>query len=301
MTKRTDKPSRANTVTLLFLGLAGLGLCIAILLRDKNVALFKPAGQVAKQEHSLMLFSVVALLAIAVPTMFLMYYFAWKYRESNEKTAHNPHASHGKLLVVSIWAVPSIFVIVLASVMWPAAHKLAPNQALANDAQPITIQVVAMRWKWLFIYPEQHIATVNFVQVPVGTPVRFELTADEAPMSSFSIPRLGSQLYAMTGHQNQLNLVADTPGDYPGRSAEINGAGFAGMQFVARASSQQDFNSWVQHVKRSTDVLDTTGYEKLLRPSQDNPAAYYSHAQSDLYSKLVIKYIGTHGGHTEHE
>lgn len=301
MTKHKDKPTLVKPVMLLVLGLVGLGLCTALLLRGKNVALFNPGGQVAKQEHSLMLFSVIALLVIAVPTMFLLYFFAWKYRESNEKTTHNPHATHGKFLVISIWAVPSVFVIVLASVMWPAAHKLAPNQAIVTDAEPITIQVVAMRWKWLFIYPQQHIATVNFVQVPVDTPVRFELTADETPMSSFSIPQLGSQLYAMTGHQNQLNLIADEPGDYPGRSAEINGAGFAGMQFVARASSNEDFNSWVQHVKRSADVLDTTGYEKLLRPSQDNPAAFYSNAQSDLYNKLVIKYSGTHGGHTEPE
>lgn len=301
MTKHKSKPSQLKPVRLLLLGLAGLGLSVTMLLRGKNVALFNPSGQVAKQEHSLMLFTVVALLVIAVPTLFLLYFFAWKYRESNVKTTYNPHARHGKFLVFSIWAVPSVFVVVLASVMWPATHRLTPKQEIAADAQPITIQVIAMRWKWLFIYPEQNIATVNFVQVPTNTPVRFELTADEAPMSSFSIPELGSQLYAMTGHQNQLNLIADTPGDYPGRSAEINGAGFAGMQFVTRASSKQDFNSWVQHIKLSSSPLDTKGYEKLLSPSQNNPAAFYSKAESDLYSKLVIKYSGTHGGHTENE
>lgn len=301
MTKHKNKPARINPAWFILIGLVGLGLCVTLLIRRKNVALFNPAGQVAKQEHSLMLFSIVALLAIAIPTLFLLYFFAWKYRESNEKTTYNSHARHGKILVFSIWAVPSVFVLVLASVMWPATQRLAPNQTIVSDAQPIVIQVVAMRWKWLFIYPEQHIASVNFVQVPVGTPVQFELTADEAPMSSFSIPQLGGQLYAMTGHQNSLNLLADTPGDYPGRSAEINGAGFAGMQFVARASSTADFNSWVQYVKHSADVLDTAGYEKLLNPSQNNPTAFYSKAQSDLYSKLVTKYIGTHGGHTEPE
>lgn len=301
MTKHKDKRTQSNHVGLILLGLTGLGVFIMMLLQGVNVALFNPQGMVAKQEHSLMLFSAAALLMIAVPTLLLLYFFAWKYRESNLKTTHNTNARHGKFFVFSIWTIPTLFMLFLASVMWPATHKLAPKQALASGVQPITIQVVAMRWKWLFIYPDQNIATVNFVQVPIGTPVQFELTADETPMSSFSIPQLGGQLYAMTGHQNQLNLIADTTGDYAGRSAEINGAGFAGMQFTARASSTEDFNAWVQQVKRSPDVLDTTGYEKLLSPSQNNPAAFYSQAESDLYSKLVIKYSGSHGGHTDHK
>lgn len=300
MRQHTKKHTQSNPLGLIVMGLTGMGLFIAMVLQGVNVALFNPAGQVAKQEHRLMLFSVVALLVVAVPTLFLLYFFAWKYRESNAKSSYDPHTPHGKLFVFSVWAIPSVFMLVLASVMWPATHKLAPKRAIAANAEPITIQVVAMRWKWLFIYPKQNIATVNFVQIPTNTPVQFELTADETPMSSFSIPQLGSQLYAMTGHQNQLNLIADAPGDYAGRSAEINGAGFAGMQFTARASSTEDFNSWVQQVKRSSDVLDASGYEKLLSPSQNNPATLYSRAESDLYSRLVRRYSGSHGGHMEY-
>lgn len=301
MTKHKNKRTQSNHVALILLGLAGLGLSITMLLQGVNVALFDPKGLVAREQHNLMLVTVVLLLAIAVPTLAVFYFFAWKYRESNEKARHNPDAQHGKFFVFSLWAIPTVFMLALASVMWPATHKLTPKQAIASSVHPITIQVVAMRWKWLFIYPEQNIATVNFVQLPINTPVQFQLTADETPMSSFSIPQLGGQLYAMTGHQNQLNLIADTPGDYAGRSAEINGAGFAGMKFTAHASSMADFNAWVQDVKQASGVLDTATYKKLLSPSQDNTAVFYSRAESDLYSKLVIKYSGSHGGVAEHE
>ncbi len=268
-----------------------------MLLKGVDVALFSPKGLIAEEQYRLMILSAALLLAIAVPTLTVLYFFAWKYRESNDKATYAPHARHGRFLVFSLWAIPSAFMLLLASVMWPATHKLAPQKAIAATAKPLSIQVVALRWKWLFIYPEQNIATVNFLQVPTGTPVQFDLTADETPMSSFWIPHLGGQLYAMTGHENRLNLIADRPGDYMGRSAEINGAGFAGMQFVTRAGSKADFDSWVKMVKRSPDTLGATEYKKLLSPSMYNPTASYSQVQSDLYNQLLIKYSGTHGGH----
>ncbi len=155
-----------------------------------------------------------------------------------------------------------------------------------------------MRWKWLFIYPDQGIATVNFVQIPTGTPIQFELSADEAPMNSFWIPQLAGQLYAMTGHVNQLNVVADTNGVFQGSAAEINGPGFAGMKFVTRAGSMSDFNAWVQGVQKSPQALDDMEYQKLLKPSESNPAAYYSKADPDLYEAMLNKYAGSHGRHT---
>jgi cytochrome o ubiquinol oxidase subunit 2 len=203
--------------------------------------------------------------------------------------------------VVSLWAIPTTVVFLLAMVMWPATHQLEPHKTISTNTKPLTIQVVALRWKWLFIYPEQNIATVNFVQIPTGTPVQFDLTADEAPMSSFWIPHLGGQLYAMTGHTNRLNLLADEPGDYAGRSAEINGAGFAGMTFTARASSPQDFNLWAQGIKQSTELLNTARYDQLLHPSESNSPAFYATVQPGLYDKILMKYKGSHEGHVENE
>src|SRR5690606_18072068 len=147
-------------------------------------------------------------------------------------------------------------------------------------------QVVSMNWKWLFIYPEQDIATVNFVQIPVDTPIRFELTADEAPMSSFWIPHLAGMLYTMTGHVNPLHLMADTVGDYPGASAEINGNGFAGMKFTTRVSSEEDFQAWVQETKMSSDHLDDHEYDELLKPSQFNEPVFYASATPNLYHTI---------------
>ncbi|HLC91487.1 MAG TPA: ubiquinol oxidase subunit II [Candidatus Saccharimonadales bacterium] len=281
--------------------LAGLALLVSALLRGTDVALFMPKGLIAREQHSLMLFSVGLMLAIAIPTLVLFYFFAWRYRESNEKAAYDPHTSHGKFFVLTLWLIPSVIVFTLAHTMWPSTHKLDPHRSIVSDTKPLTIQVVALRWKWLFIYPEQSIATVNFVQVPIGTPIQFELTADETPMSSFWIPQLGGQLYAMTGHANRLNLMADTQGDYTGGSAEINGAGFAGMKFIARASSKEDFDLWVQKVQLSSNVLNTGEYEKLLKPSENNPANLYSVAQPDLYDTVLMKYSGSHRNHTEHE
>ncbi len=241
--------------------------------------------------------TVTLMLGLAIPTLTLFYFMAWRYRESNEKAAYQSHTNHAKTLIFSIWSVPIIFMLMLASVMWPATHRLAPQKLIEAGVEPLNVQVIAMRWKWLFVYPEQEIATVNYIQIPVGTPVQFELTADETPMSSFWIPRLGGQLYAMTGHVNRLNLMAETPGDYGGSSAEINGAGFAGMKFIARASSSQDFNKWVQELRLTEQVLDEKEYEKLLSPSMNNPAIYYSDADSDLFDKLLMKYNGSHMEH----
>jgi len=295
--KKHKNPAReSRPIWYIALGLLGLGLLIAYLLRDADVALLNPKGYIAQQQLNLMLVSLVIMLVIAVPALFLFYFFAWKYRETNEKATYDPTGRQSKYFVFGIWAFPIIIAIVLAGVMWPATQKLEPtdNLAYVSDAEPVTIQVVAMRWKWLFIYPEQNIASVNFVQIPTNTPVKFELTADESPMSSFWIPHLSGQLYAMTGHANHLNILADTPGDYPGSSAEINGAGFAGMKFIARAGSQADFDRWVHDVQVATAELDSTQYQKLLKPTENHPAEFYALTESGLYDKVLMKYSGSH-------
>lgn len=299
MAKHKTKNRQARTIWLLFAGIIVFGAVLAMMLRSVDVALFNPKGLIAEKQLNLILFTSALLLTIAVPTLMLLYAFAWHYRDTNTKAAFNPHAQHGKLFVFSIWTIPALFMIVLALVMMPATHRLEPKKQIAASSKPLTIRVIAMRWKWLFIYPEQNIATVNHVQIPVDRPVEFELTADETPMSSFWIPHLGGQLYAMTGHVTRLNLIADTAGDYPGSTAEINGRGFASMKFTARASSQEDFDKWAQAVKQSSNPLDANEYEKLLKPSEDTPASFYSHAEPDLYDKLLMKYNGSHTQHTE--
>lgn len=280
--------------------ITGFVLFINYLLSGKNIALFNPKGLIAYEQYNLMFFTVTVLIAIAVPALFLAFFIAWKYRESNTKATHSTDANQSKFLVIGMWLVPTLIMLVLASAMLPATQRLAPQKAIA-DTKPLTIQVISLRWKWLFIYPDQGIATVNFVQVPLNTPVEFEMTADETPMSSFWIPNLGGQLYTMTGHVNRLNLIADTPGDYPGSSAELNGVGFAGMKFTARASHTENFDQWVQAVKQYHNVLDTAAYENLLQPSENSPHVFYSNYESDLYDKVVSKYSRSTEGQMRHE
>lgn len=293
--KHKQSQSLTETIVFMFGGFVALGIVIASLLRGRNIAVLNSKGMIASQQRGLIIFAGAVVLSIAIPTLTLLYFTAWRYRESNAKSTYHPEANKGKMFNISIWALPTVFMLVLAMVLVPAAHKLQPNKAIASGSQPITIQVMAMRWKWLFIYPDQQIATVNFVQIPKNVPVVFDLTADDAPMSSFWIPNLGGQLYAMTGHINRLNLIANETGDFHGRSAEINGAGFEGMKFTTRVSSQKDFQSWVQDTRStSAAVLDKTAYENLLKPSQNNPFALYSSVDNTLYAGAVMKYTGSH-------
>lgn len=278
----------------IILVLVGLIVLIKLLLEGNNIALVHSAGQIAREQFNLIVLMVGIMLLIAIPALFALYFTAWRYRETNAKVKRDTKAGYSKLLVVSMWLVPSTIAVVLMTIMVPATHRLEPQKQIAADVDPMTIQVVAMRWKWLFIYPEQQIATVNYVQVPVDTPVTFELTADETPKSGFWIPNWGGMLYAMVGHVNSLNLLADKPGEYPGSTAEINGAGFAGMKFTASATTQEYFDSWVREVKLTSDALNDTEYAKLLHPSEKNPAAFYTLPDSDLYAKVVMKYTRAH-------
>lgn len=279
------------------LALIDLILLMFYLTKDKNVALFNPKGHVAQEQFELTMFALAVLFAVTIPVMFLLYFVAWKYRESNTKATHDPNQKNSKMTVALMWIVPVLCLFIMAPVMWFATHRLEPIKELKADNDTMKIQVVAMQWKWVFLYPEHNIATVNFVQIPKDTPVTFELTADESPMSSFWIPNLGGQLYAMTGHVNKLNLIGDTVGDFPGSTAELTGSGFSGMRFTARVSTTPDFENWVFESKQSGSALDESAYSKLLEPSKNNPHAVFASYQPGLYDKITSKYLGSHGGH----
>ncbi|MDQ3123501.1 MAG: COX aromatic rich motif-containing protein [bacterium] len=299
MPKRKKKLSQGIPVLLTIVGLIGLGVIIAVLMRGKDIILLNPKGLIADQQLKLMITATLIMLEIAIPALFFVYYFAWKYRETNEKATYEPNPRHGKLFTIAIWTFPTITMLLLAVLLVPATYKLQPKKPIHEGSKALSVQVVAMRWKWLFIYPEHNIATVNYVQIPIDTPVQFELTADETPMSSFWIPHLGGQLYAMTEHVNRLNLIADTLGDYEGSAAEINGSGFAGMRFNTRVSTKEDFDKWVQDTAVSSEELNSSEYERLLEPSENHPAAFYSKPGPEIYSNILSKYAGGHEQNTE--
>lgn len=281
--------------------LGGLSAYVVHFLKGVTVGPLTTKGTIATEQANLIYLSVGIVLAALIPTVVVLYFFAWKYRESNNKAAYKPEARQSRRFVIGIWLFPTLVMLLLALILVPVTRRLDPRKTVDNGAAPMTIQVVALRWKWLFLYPEQQIATVNSLTIPKNRPVTFELTADDAPMSSFWIPNLGGMLYAMTGHVNRLNLMATDIGTYQGSSAEINGPGFAGMRFTANVTSEQDFTKWVNQVQYKPNPLDGTTYKNLLQPSEDMPAMSYSTYAPDLYNTIVMKYMGAthHEGHAE--
>jgi len=249
-----------------------------------------PQGPIALQERDLIITAVLIMLVVAIPMLILLYTFAWKYRAGNKKSKYDPEHVGSAFKQLAWWAIPAVIIVVLGVIDWKSTHALDPFKPIASNVSPLTIQVVALQWKWLFIYPAQGIATVNYIQFPVNTPLHFELTAD-APMSSFWIPQLGSQIYAMAAMQTQLYLEANAIGVYTGKDTEINGAGYSGMQFLAKSSSQSDFNAWVASVQDASNTLTMDAYSALAQPSEYNPPAYYSSYDPNLYDTILMKYM----------
>jgi cytochrome o ubiquinol oxidase subunit 2 len=194
------------------------------------------------------------------------------------------------LLEAIWWTIPIIIIAILATITWITAHKLDPYKPLDSKVKPVTIQVVALEWKWLFIYPEQHIATVNFVEFPVNTPVEFQITAD-APMNSFQIPALGGQIYAMAGMTTKLHYLATEQGDYNGRSVSYSGAGFSGMTFVAHVTDQAGFNAWVKQVQKTPAKLTTFSYNQLVVPSENNAVQYFGSVTNGMFNSIIMKFM----------
>lgn len=279
-------------------GPAGSGL-VMLLSGCRGAALLDPAGQVGAEERSLILTATLLMLLVVVPAIFLTLFFARKYRASNEGARYDPTWSHSRRVEVVIWAVPLAIVAALGTIAWITTHELDPFKPLASKAKPVTIEVVSLDWKWLFIYPDQGVASVNEAAFPTGVPVRFLITSDSV-MSSFFIPRLGSQIYSMAGMQTEVNLIAERPGSYDGISAQFNGPGFSGMDFKALALPDEgQFEGWVARLRRSPAILDRRAYDELAKPSANNPVEYFSTVEPDLFHDVIAKYAnGTMG--TDH-
>jgi len=257
------------------------------------IPVLHPQGPVALAELHVIGITLLLSSIIVVPLFIMLAVFAWKYRIGNTKSAreHHPRWDHmNPLFEFAWWLVPAIIIVMLSVVAWVSSHQLDPYVPLVGTEAPITIQVVALDWKWLFIYPEQGIATVNMVEFPAGAPVHFEITSD-APMNSFWIPALAGQIMAMPGMQTQLNVLASNPGEFRGVSANLSGAGFAGMNFEAKAVSEDDFSAWIASVKASSPTLTRDSYQTLAVTSSNNPITYYSMVDSSLYTSIINSYM----------
>ncbi len=265
-------------------------LLLKIVLGNSVIAILNPKGLIALQERNLMISAILIMLVAVIPVFLLAIYVAKKYRAGNTKTTYAPDWDSPKLQIL-FWGFLILIMATLSVITWISAHQLDPHIAITSNTKPLTIQVVALRWKWLFIYPEQNIATVNYLVFPEKTPVKFEITAADSPMNSFWIPQLGGQIYAMSGMATQTHLIADGTGEYRGSTAEISGAGFAGMTFSAKSVSQNDFDLWVNSVKKSPKILDLDTFNALAKPSEHNPLSEYSSTEDNLYTTIVMKYM----------
>lgn len=261
-----------------------------LLTRGAHFDVLQPAGAVAKSEKSLMIFAFSIMMLVVIPVFTMLITFAWKYRAGNDKKVdYRPEWSEHKLLEAVWWGIPILIILILGTTAWITAHTLDPYRKLDSKAAPVNVQVVALEWKWLFIYPDLGVASVNELPVPVNAPIHFTISAD-APMSAFWVPALGTQIYAMSGMSSQLNLIADHTGTFPGYNTNINGEGYAKMKLNVYAKSDKDFLSWVASARKSPNMMDEQMLQKISQPGTMDETAYML-MDENLYDKVIMKYM----------
>lgn len=259
-------------------------------LSSVNIPVLEPKGIIADKEFRLLLLVTGIMLIIVIPVFVLLFYILYMYRDSNtKKTKYSPDWDHSRIIEGIWWTVPSLMILVLSIITWRATYALNPYRPIASKKPPIVVQVVSLQWKWLFIYPKENVASVNRLVIPVNTPIHFYLTSD-APMNSFWVPQLSGQIYSMPGMRTQLYIMANQKGVYNGWSANISGAGFAGMMFQAQATSSANYSSWINKIRTSSPVLTLSTYNKLSKPSSYVKPKYYSYPSANLFNGIILKY-----------
>jgi cytochrome o ubiquinol oxidase subunit 2 len=254
--------------------------------------LLDPKGPIGDAERFVIIAAFVLMLIVVIPVFVMVFWFARRYRASNRKATYSPKWSYSTKIDLAMWLVPLAIVTALGVLSWSATHSLDPYKPLDSAVKPIRIEVVSLDWKWLFIYPDQDIAVVNQLVFPAKVPLSFRVTSDTV-LTSFFIPQLGSQIYAMAGRQSRLHLMADEPGTYAGHNQQFSGRGYADMHFKANAVSREQFEAWVHNTGRSPDKLDSVRYEALTKPSVGHPVMVFSSVAPGLFDHIVGKYLGT--------
>jgi cytochrome o ubiquinol oxidase subunit II len=260
----------------------------------QRAGVIDPHGPIAAQQLLLLINSTAIMLVVVVPVIVATLAFAWWYRAGNPRARRSDARAYEGRLEFVLWAIPALVVILLGGVIWIGSHELDPRAPIATtgpDPKALPVEVVSLDWKWLFIYPEEGIAAVNELVVPVDRPVAFRLTAATV-MNSFFVPQLGSQIYTMPGMVSRLHLMASAAGDFPGFSANFSGDGFAWMRFVAKAVPATDFAAWVEKAKTEGPVLDLSGYAALAKPSKAVPPSTYRAIEPLLFQHIVDKTVG---------
>ena len=249
-----------------------------------------PQGPIGAADKTILIDSIAIMLVIVLPTIVAIFAFAFWFRQSNPRAVYLPDWAHSGRIELVVWSIPALTVILLGGVAWIGAHRLDPAAPVEGTSSPVRIQVVSLDWKWLFIYPDQRVATVNTLTVPGGAPLNFELTSSSV-MNGFFIPQLGSMIYTMNGMVTRLNLRADQQGNYQGLSAHFSGDGFPDMLFDVHVISPLAFPDWVASTARSDQVLNTDSYNKLAQQSVETSKPGYRLADPELFGKIATQRI----------
>lgn len=271
------------------LRVAGIALLALLASGCDRAVILNPKGPIADAERGLLIDAFTVMMIVVIPVIFMALLFAWRYR-AGRNARYEPTWAYSAKVDAVVWLVPALIVIAVAVLLWRSTHKLDPYREIASSNPPLDVQVVAQDWKWLFIYPEQGVASVNRLAVPAGTPLHFSITSASV-MNSFFVPQLGSQIYAMAGMATNLMLQADTPGTYAGLSAQYSGGGFSDMRFEVIALEPAAFEDWVRQTKAAGNTLDFVAYTRLVRPSSAVPPATFGEVAPDLFEAAIHRAV----------
>jgi cytochrome o ubiquinol oxidase subunit II len=251
-----------------------------------SYGVLNPQGPVGADEKVILFDATAIMLAVVVPVIVCTLAFAWWFRARNKRAQRRPDWEYSGRIEFVTWSIPAMIVIFLGGIAWIGSHDLDPPKALKSSIKPVEIEVISLDWKWLFIYPQEQVAVVNELVIPVNTPVHFKLTSGSV-MNSFFVPQLGSQIYTMAGMTTQLNLLASNTGTYPGLSAQFSGDGFSDMRFDVRAVPEEEYRAWLTSTHASTEHLDAVRYAQLAAPSLHDEPATFGQITAGLFDSIV--------------
>ena len=272
-----------------FITVAIIGVFIFVT-EGRDTPVLNPSGTIADQQLTLILITTALGIFVVVPVFILLFSIAWRYREGNKKAKYQPDMDGNKWFEALWWGIPIIIIVILAVITHISTHALDPYKPLESNVKPVNVQVVSLNWRWLFIYPDYNVATLNFMTIPKDTPINLQITAD-SPMNSFWVPALAGQVYSMTGMTTKLHLMADKTGTFNGTTANISGEGYAHMTFKVNSVSEKDFENWAVRAGDTNEKLTFESYEKLAQPSKDKENKTFVLIDNDLFDQIKMKYM----------
>lgn len=276
----------------LLIGLAALVSTIVLTGCQTKTGVLHPVGLISDEERKLLFDGLILMLIVVIPTTIMVFAFAIIYRKS-KNAKYEPNWAHNNGLELVCWGIPCVLIVILGVWAWNTTHQYDPYRQLKVGGKPMVIQAVALRWKWLFIYPSKKIATLNYLEIPVNKQIEFQITSD-APMNAFFIPQLASQIYAMAGMRTRLHAIANKTGVLHGFSANFSGTGFTDMNYKVYVVSKNKFNSWAASVSKVKNPLTIPAYAKIAAPSVNTPPVFYSAVHPNLFNMIMNQFMMPH-------